>query len=218
MTLPHLVRRPAVAARSPPLLLLLHGLGADERDLFALAPRLDPRLVVVAARAPYAAAGAGFAWYSLARSSTPPTLDPVEVEASREALAELVPELCAAYGADAGRVLLLGFSQGAVMAHALALSRPDLVRAFVAHSGRLLPQSLSRAAPPAALGRLEALVLHGARDDVIPVERGREAAALLAPLLGARVEYREYAMGHEISAQSLADAGRWLAARADPAA
>ncbi|WP_242344897.1 alpha/beta hydrolase [Anaeromyxobacter terrae] len=214
MTLEHLVRAPTPARYRSPLLLLLHGLGADERDLFALAPWLDPRFLVVAARAPYPARPSGFAWYGLDRTTTPITLDPAEVEASREALAELVPELCAAYGADPARVFLFGFSQGAVMSYALALARPDLVRGLVAHSGRVLPQSLSRAELAPALARLEALVLHGTWDEVIPVQRGREARSLLAPLLGERVEYREYPIGHTISEESLADAGAWLVSRA----
>jgi phospholipase/carboxylesterase len=216
VTLEHLVRAPTPALSRPPLLLLLHGLGADERDLFALAPRLDARLLVVAARAPYSAPPSGFAWYAIDRTTTPFRIDPAEVEASREALTDFVPELCQAYGADPARVFLFGFSQGAVMGYALALARPDLVRGLVAHSGRVLPQSLSRAAPGSALGGLEALVLHGALDDVIPVERGREATGLLAPLLGSRVVYREHAIGHEISEESLADATRWLGARAFP--
>jgi phospholipase/carboxylesterase len=214
VTLEHVVRAPAGGAPSPPLVLLLHGLGADERDLLPLARGLDPRFLVVSARAPYLAPPSGFAWYAIDRAATPPRIDPAEVEASREALEVLIPELCAAYGADPTRVFVFGFSQGAVLGYALALARPDLVRGVVAHSGRVLPQSLSRAAPVAALGRLEALVLHGAVDDVHPVARGREAPLLLAPLLGSRVEYREYAIGHGISPESLADAARWLAARA----
>lgn len=213
MTLEHAVRAPAGGAPPPPLVLLLHGLGADERDLLPLARGLDPRFLVVSARAPYLAPP-GFAWYAIDRAAMPPRIDPAEVEASREALEELVPELCVSYGADPARVFVFGFSQGAVLGYALALARPDLVRGLVAHSGRLLPQSLSRAAPAAALARLEALVLHGAEDDVLPVARGREAPLLLAPLLGPRVEYREYALGHGISPESLGDAARWLADRA----
>jgi phospholipase/carboxylesterase len=78
----------------------------------------------------------------------------------------------------------------------------------------VLPQSLSRAAPPPALASLEALLLHGTADDVMSVERGREARDLLRPLLGDRLAYREYPIGHGISEESLAEAATWLAARA----
>ena len=216
MTLESLVRAPAAPSARPPLVLLLHGVGADETDLFALAPALDPRFLVVSARGPYLAQPMGYAWYAIDWATTPPRIDPAEVEASREALSEFVREVCDAHGADPNRVWLFGFSQGAVMSFALALARPDLVRGLVAHSGRVLPQSLSRAAPPAALSSLDALVLHGRFDDVVPVERGREARDLLAPLLGGRLTYREYALGHSISPESLGDSAAWLAARAFP--
>jgi phospholipase/carboxylesterase len=214
VTLESLVRPPASPFARPPLLLLLHGIGADENDLFGLAPRLDPRFLIVSARAPYLARPMGYAWYAIDWATTPPTIDPAEVEASREALSEFIREVCDAHGADPARVWLYGFSQGAVMSFALALARPDLVRGLVAHSGRVLPQSLSRAAAPAALASLDALIQHGLEDDVVPVDRGREARDLLAPLLGPRLTYREYAVGHAISEQSLADAAAWLAARA----
>ncbi len=206
--------RPPAPSGRPPLVLLLHGVGADEGDLFALAPALDPRFLVVAARAPYPAEPMGWAWYAIDWSTAPPKIDPAELEASRETLADFVCELLEAHGADPARVFLFGFSQGAVMSFALALARPDLVRGFVAHSGRVLPQSLSRAASPAALASLEALLLHGTDDDVVPVERGREARDLLRPLLGDRLAYREYAIGHGISPESLAEAAAWLSARA----
>jgi phospholipase/carboxylesterase len=214
VTLEHLLRPPVAPSPRPPLVLLLHGVGADEGDLFALAPRLDPRFLVVAARAPYPARPMGYAWYAIDWGTTPPTIDPAELEASRETLADFVLELLDAHGADPARVFLFGFSQGAVMSFALALARPDLVRGLVAHSGRVLPQSLSRAAPPAALGSLEALLLHGTEDDVVPVGRGREARDLLLPLLAERLTYHEYGIGHGISEESLAEAAAWLAARA----
>lgn len=216
MSLVHRVRPPSVPSPRPPLVVLLHGIGADEEDLFGLAPALDPRLLVVSPRAPHLAAPMGHAWYAVDWSTRPPTVDQEQARASRDLLAAFLAETVARLGADPGRVLLLGFSQGAIMALGVALARPDLVRGVVAHSGRLLPAFLSGAAPPEALFGLEVLVLHGVGDDVVPVERGREARDLLAPLLGPRVSYREYPQGHTICEESLADAAGWLAARAGP--
>jgi phospholipase/carboxylesterase len=156
----------------------------------------------------------GHAWYAIDWSTRPPVIDAGQAEASRELLAAFLSETVDRHGADPGRVLLLGFSQGAIMALGVALARPDLVRGVVAHSGRLLPGFLSAAAPAAALAGLEVLLQHGEGDEVVPVERGREARELLAPLLGSRLGYREYRQGHSISPESLADAAAWLAARA----
>jgi len=216
VSLVHRIHRPSAPSPRPPLLVLLHGIGADEEDLFGLAPALDPRFLVVSPRAPHVLRPTGYAWYAIDWSTRPPTVDSDQAEASRGLLAAFVEETVARHGADPGRVFLLGFSQGAIMALGLALARPDLVRGVVAHSGRLLPSFLSGAAPAQALSGLEVLVQHGGADDVVPVERGRESRDLLAPLLGERTSYREYDLGHSISEESLADAAAWLAARAGP--
>lgn len=213
MSLVSVVREPSSRAARPPLLVLLHGIGADEHDLLGLADALDPRLAVASLRAPHEAEPMGYAWYALDWTTTPPTPDLAQAEASRARLAAFLPELTARLGADPERVFLFGFSQGATLALALALTRPELLRGVVLHSGRVLPGVEATALPAPALARLEALVLHGVHDDVLPVERGRETRDLLAPRLGARLAYREHDVGHGVSAASLDDAARWLAAR-----
>jgi phospholipase/carboxylesterase len=209
----HVVREPVPSTPRPPLLVLLHGIGADENDLLPLAEALDPRLLCVSVRAPHEAPPMGYAWYSIDWSVSPPSADLDQAERSREALCALVPELSARYGTDPARTFLLGFSQGAAMALAVALTRPDLVRGAVLHSGRVLPGLEARAAPAEALSRLEVLALHGIHDEVLPIERGREIRDLLERL-GDRLVYREHDAGHFVSDETLADVRAWLAARA----
>ena len=208
-------REPGVPSPRPPLLVLLHGVGADELDLLPVADALDPRLLTVSLRAPYEAEPMGYAWYALDWRTTPPTPRVDQAEASRAALAAFLPELTARTGADPARVFLFGFSQGAAMALAVALTRPDLLRGAVVHSARLLPglERPERRAAPEALARLDALVLHGVDDDVIPVASGREVRDAVAPLLGDRLTYREHAAGHFVTGESARDAARWIAAR-----
>jgi phospholipase/carboxylesterase len=207
------VRVPSSPSLRPPLLVLLHGIGADEHDLLPLADALDPRLLTVSLRAPYEAEPMGHAWYALDWTTSPPTPDLAQAEESRAALAAHLPDLCARLGADPARLFLFGFSQGATIALALALTRPDLLRGVVLHSGRVLHGLEGRAAPDAALSRLEALVLHGKDDPVLPVERGRETRDLLAPKLGPRLTYREHDAGHFVTQDSISDAEAWLSAR-----
>jgi phospholipase/carboxylesterase len=207
------VRAPATPSERPPLLVLLHGVGADEHDLLPLAPHLDPRLLVVSLRAPREAQVMGYAWYDLDWSAVPPAYDVAQAEESRAGLVALVPELVRRHGADPARTFLFGFSQGAAMALSVALTRPELVRGAVIHSGRLLDGLAGRVARGPALERLEALVLHGVDDPVLPVERGREIRDLLAPLLGERLVYAEHEGAHGVTPASLDDARRWLSAR-----
>ena len=213
MTLEHLVRRPAAAGGKPPLLALLHGIGVDEQDLFALAGHLDGRFLVVSARAPFEAEAIGYAWYAIDWSAFPPRADAAQARESRDRLTRFLGEAVATYGADPAGVHLLGFSQGASMALAVALSRPDLVRSAVAHSGRVLRPLLPESPPPGLAG-LPVLWQHGRRDPVVPVAFADEARGLLEPL-GVALTRRDYDLGHEIGPESLHDLAGWLAARLD---
>jgi phospholipase/carboxylesterase len=214
------VREPEVPSPRPPVLVMLHGVGADELDLLPVADALDPRLLTVSLRAPYETEPMGYAWYALDWSTTPPAPSVDQAEASRAALVAYLPELAERTGGDPDRLFLFGFSQGAAMALAVALTRPDLVRGAVIHSARVLPflRDPVRRPLPSALSRLEALVLHGTEDDVIPVESGREVRDLLAPLLGERLTYREHDAGHFVTSESARDAARWIEARLGRAA
>jgi phospholipase/carboxylesterase len=215
MLLAHRVVEPRAASDRPPLLVLLHGIGADEADLLPLAQFFDPRFTVVSARAPHEAEPMGYRWYAIDWAVMPPRGDRGEIVASRDLLARFVEEATAAYGTDPSSVFLFGFSQGAVMSLAIILARPDLVRGVVAHSGQLA--RLPGPDPdPEALSRAEVLLLHGAQDPVIPASQGHKAYEVLEPLLGARVAYRAFdGLGHGISEDSIAEAARWLTARLD---
>jgi len=192
---------------------MLHGVGADEHDLLPLAAHLDPRLLVVSLRAPREYPVMGYSWFDIDWSTVPPAYDLAQAEESRAAVAALLPELARKHGADPARTFLFGFSQGGAMALAVALTRPELLRGLVVHSGRLVPDLRARAASPAALAALEALVLHGVDDPVLPVERGREIRDFLEPLLGGRLRYAEHEAAHEITERSLGDVASWLEAR-----
>lgn len=213
MKLEALICPPRAPSPRPPLLVLLHGVGADEEDLLPLAQALDPRLLVASLRAPHEAPRLGFAWYALDWRTTPPGYDPAQAQASVDALIARLPALVAEHGTDPARTFLLGFSQGAVMALEVALARPDLVRGAILHSGRALPGVLRRAAPDALLRALEVLVVHGVDDPVLPVGCSREIRALLAPVLEDRLTYREHPGGHEVTGDTLGDVQAWLSAR-----
>ena len=213
MTLAHVVRPASVPAERPPLAILIHGLGADEHDLFGLAPWLDPRLVVVSVRAPMEAQPMGYSWFDIDFSSYPPTIDVDHVRESRDALLAFAAEAAERYGADPSRTWLVGFSQGAAMASACALHRPDLLRGIVAHSGRI-PLAALGEGPANGLAGFPVLWQHGAGDPVVPVEFGHQARDFLGEV-GLDVDYCEYPIGHELSEESAGDLARWLSARID---
>lgn len=201
----------------PPLLLLLHGYGANEDDLFSLAPYLDERFLVLSARAPISLRGMGYAWFNLGFTPQGIAVDPEEIEAARQTLRDFIAEAVAAYECDPNAVYLVGFSQGAMMSLAVALTVPGVAAAVVAMSGRLLPQTVAQITDKDALIGLPVFVVHGTRDAVVPISHGRETRAKLAEL-PIDLTYREYEMGHEVSLESLEDVTEWLKERLDSAA
>ena len=201
MTLTHLTR----PARGEPegLLVLLHGRGADEHDLFPLLDVLDPqrRLLGVTPRAPLALPPGGAHWYAFYRMGHP---DPQTFATGYSLAAEWLDGL----GFPPERTVLGGFSQGGMMAYALSLfeGRPRPAALFALSS--FMPTvpgfelDLKPPLPPIAIG-------HGIYDDVIGVEWGRSARDLLAKA-GADVLYREYPAAHSVDPAFLEEIARWL--------
>ncbi len=198
----------------PPLLLLLHGYGANEDDLFSLAPYLDERFLVVSARAPVALSPMSYAWFNLAFTPEGVVIDAEEAERSRQTIRKFIAELVEAYGCDPNAVYLMGFSQGAMMGLAVALTFPGTAAAVVAMSGRLLPQVLPQLTDEDALIGLPIFAAHGRRDMLLPISHGRDTRAKLSDL-PVDLTYREYEIGHEISAESLSDITEWLTDQLD---
>ena len=200
-----IVRERPAAGDAAGALVLLHGRGADEHDLFPLLDALDPerRLDGYSPRAPLSLPPGGAHWYIVPRVGFP---DPETFLSSYALLAEWLDAL------PHERVVVGGFSQGCVMTMALGLGaaarRPKAIFGF---SG-FIPVvdgweiDTSRPLPPVALG-------HGTFDPVIPVQFGRAARDTLLAA-GADLLYEEYPLPHTLDPGFLAVVRDWLAVRA----
>jgi phospholipase/carboxylesterase len=213
-TLVHLVRRPQVEITKPPLLVLLHGVGSNERDLFGLASSLDARFLILSVRAPYTLGPASYAWFEVKFSPKGPLINPEQAEASRMLLSAFLQEAVETYHADPHQVYLMGFSQGAIMSASVALTEPELVAGVVMMSGRILPEIQPLVAPAEKLQGLPFLVVHGTNDAVLPLAHGHATRTFLSSRPVA-LTYHEYTMGHEIRPESLTDVTTWLSSLLD---
>jgi phospholipase/carboxylesterase len=214
-SLTHLVREPGRRGQSPsPLLLLLHGVGSNEEDLFGLAPYLDARFLIVSARAPVVMGAGAYGWFNIEFTPQGMTADAEQAKRSLELLPAFLDELGKTYLTDDKCVYLAGFSQGAMMSLALALTRPEKIAGVVAMSGRFPSLVLERELDRKALAGLPMLVTHGLYDPVLPIEEGRDIRKLLQAL-PVELTYREYPMGHEVTLESLKDVSAWLSRELD---
>lgn len=193
----------------PPLLILLHGIGADENDLFGLAPFLDERFFIISVQAPFVLPYGGFAWFELfIEPNKPIDYNAKQFEQSRQMIFEFVDEVVAEHDLDSARVYLCGFSQGSMMSLSAALSKPEKFAGVVAMSGRAVTEMLHDDNFD-VLKAFPILVTHGTFDPVLPIENGRATKEILSRL-PVCLEYKEYEMAHEISQESLRDVSKWL--------
>jgi phospholipase/carboxylesterase len=197
-----------------PAILALHGWGASAVDLVTLAPWIaGGRLLVLCPQGPLAVPlpnGRGFGWFPLTGGRQ--LAAEGSIDDAVAAVRSFLARACARYPIDARRLVVLGFSQGGVLAYRLALAEPHRFAGLAALSSWLPPSLLRTIAPDDGHRALSTLVQHGGGDEVIAVARARQSVEALREL-GVPVTYREYAMGHEIGPESLADLSRWLEER-----
>ncbi len=206
-----------VSAEKSPVLILLHGRGADENDLLGLAPELDERLMLFSVRAPFQFPFGGFTWFDLDEQGN---ADPKMFMESYNHLFTFVDEIAAQHASDpklemapkATKIFLMGFSMGTIMAYAMALTQPERFAGVVAQSG-FMREILGLELKWNALQHCPFIITHGTQDTVIPVNWARKTRDMFAAKGNADVVYKEYPMGHQISDASLADVSQWLAER-----
>ena len=194
-----------------PAIVALHGWGASAHDLIGLAPIFDGgRSIVLCPQGPIAfetgAGAVGYGWFPLATGRPP---DPAELQKGVDALQSFLDQALASHPIDRRKIVLLGFSQGGVMAYELALRAPESYAGLVAMSS-WLPRRLTESIPSSPeLENLPALVIHGTEDQMVSVELARESRDALAEL-GVPTSYREYEMAHEINPDALRQLVSWL--------
>ncbi len=210
LPLDHLIRPDSGTAPSPPALIMLHGYGSNEADLFSFANELPDDLFIISLRAPYSMQPFGHAWYAIDFSASRGKWNDVpQAVASRDLLLRTIDTAIEAYGVDPGRISLLGFSQGSILSYALALSHPQRIKSVMALSGyvdaeMLLPDFRSK-----DLSQLQIYASHGQSDMVIPVSWAQQSAAFIESL-EIQITYEEYPVGHGVSPENLRSLISWM--------
>lgn len=205
--LPHLVR-PA-DGEAAGTLVLLHGRGADEHDLYGLFDVLDPqrRLTGITVGGPLALGGpVGRHWYVVPRVGFP---DP---HTFGPTFAELATLLDDELGIDWSTTVVGGFSQGSVMSYALGLGAGRPRPAGILAMSGFIPTTEAWQGDLDARAGLPVLVAHGTHDPVISVEFGRDAVRRLQQA-DADVTYHESAVAHQIDPRVVPEVHAWLADR-----
>ena len=194
-----------------PTILTLHGRGANAFDLLGLAPYLcGGKFLMICPQAPLETPigpdAVGYAWYSMSLGGPP---DVQGMLSSQRQLQTFLDECLKQYPIDAKKLVVLGFSQGGVMAYSLALPNPERFSALAVLSSWLPPELVSLLNVSEKVEALPTLVHHGTQDPTIEIGRARSSVERLRNLK-VPLTFQEYEMGHEIRPKSLSDLSAWL--------
>lgn len=206
----HHISRSSNLKEKAPLLIMFHGYGSDENDLFSFASELPKELFIISVRAPYPMQPYGNAWYAINFDAEMNKWnDNEQAKQSRDLISKFIDEACESYPVDKNNVTLLGFSQGTILSYAVALNYPEKVKNIIALSGYINEDILPEDLDSKTYSHLNFYCSHGSLDQVIPVDWARKAPKFLEKL-GIKHSYSEFPVGHGVAPQNFFELRNWL--------
>ena len=210
LSLEHIIRPATPTSSNSPVLIMLHGYGSNEDDLFSFASELPQELFIISVRAPYNLEPYGHAWYAINFDADQGKWsDDEQAIASRDKIAAFIGEACKAYQLNSENVTLLGFSQGTILSYAVALSYPEKVKNVIALSGYINEGILLAGSEDKDYSKLNFYCSHGQVDAVIPMEWAQRAPKFLDKLQIKNV-FEEFPVGHGVAPQNFHSFKKWL--------
>ena len=211
--LDHIIRKPKVSVENAPALILLHGYGSDENDLFSFAEEMPEELFIISAKAPYPMQPYGNAWYAIHFDNENGKFsDDIQAIKSRDTIATFIDQVIENYPVDASKINLLGFSQGSILSYAVALTYPEKIDNVIALSGYINKEIFGQDYLKNDLSQLSFYCSHGSADQVIPVDWARRTKPFLENL-GVDFTYSEFPVGHGVAPQNFFELKEWLQKR-----
>ncbi|MDO5509879.1 MAG: alpha/beta fold hydrolase [Weeksellaceae bacterium] len=204
----YLKRAPKVAVSQPRLLLLLHGYGSNEADLFSFADDLPDDFFIISLRAPRSIQYGGFGWYDINFMDAEKFNNTEQAAESLQSIRSFIRQAIIRYDLNHDEVWLGGFSQGAILSYALVLQDPENIRRVICMSGYPAHDILG-SLEDRDYGDLRFFISHGVEDGVIPVEWARQIKPILDEK-GIHYTYKEYRSGHGVVPQNFQDMKAWM--------
>lgn len=209
MDLEYLVRQQQDTTKQAPVLILLHGYGSNEKDLFSFAEKIPDNWLVVSVRAPIILGNNKFKWYHVELVNEKITMNFEDEEKSRKSLLRLIDQIISKYNVDKNKVVTAGFSQGANMALGLALTAPRKILAAGCFSGRFMEEIKPLISNEEALKSKQVFISHGTEDQMLPIKYAEENQQILKNW-GINITLSTDKVAHSISEKQLNDFVKWI--------
>lgn len=205
----YLERKPRVQKEKNPVIILIHGYGSNEEDLFGFAEDLPDEFHVISVQGMHMLQFGMYAWYEINFVDMEKFNNVPQGVASRDKLVDFIEAIIVQENLDDKNVWLCGFSQGAILSYSIALNYPNKVKHIACLSGYPEPNFIGELDVNRDYSNLDFFISHGTDDMVIPVEWARKGKPMLDEL-GIQNEYHEYRSGHGIVPQNYWDLIAWM--------
>ena len=209
LSLKYLIKESSIKGNKSPLLILLHGFGSNEDDLFSFYSYLPKKYTIISLRAPFELPMQGYAWYNINFDKEMNKFnDHKQANDSIQLILKFINEISLKYNVDNKSVSLLGFSQGTIISYALALNFPLRFKSIIGFSGYIDKEMLNIKSNE-LYKNLNFYISHGKEDPVIPFDWSKKSAELLDKL-NINYSFKEFKSGHTISAENFFDFKNWF--------
>ncbi len=210
LTLDHNFKPSSIHKDNIPAIIMLHGFGSDENDLFSFSSELPDEYMIISLKAPIPMQPYGNAWYHIYFDHPNGKFsDDDQAIESRELIMKCIDEIIDKYKADKENITLLGFSQGTILSYAVALSYPQKVKNVIGLSGYINRDIIKEGYEKNDFSKLNVYSSHGSVDQVIPVDWARKNKPFLESLK-IDCSYSEFPVGHGVAPQNFFEFKEWL--------
>ena len=204
----HLIKKSCLVDVPSPLLIMAHGYGSNENDLFSFSRNLPDKLTIVSIRGDINIQNIGYAWYDINIDfNGNKTYDIEKAIESRDKVADCIEKCTEIYNTDKNNVTLLGFSQGSILVNAVALTYPEKVKNVIAFSGVVDPNIISLSSK--SLKNLSFYISHGTLDEVLPYNLSKESLKFLEKN-NLNFVFEDFPVGHGVSPENFKSMLSWL--------
>lgn len=189
-----------------PLILLIHGYGSNERDLFSLIDYFPNNTHVVSLRAPLKLFNDAYGWYDIYLNGNNKFYDHKAAALVRDELYQFIDNLSKNENIDAENITLIGFSQGAILSHAISFSYPEKIKNIMAISGVIDEKIMKKTS---LIPKTNIYISHGTNDNLIDYETCKESLNFYKEN-NIDFKFESFEQGHGINQENLESMMRWL--------
>lgn len=202
----YLIKKPENNAKKSPIVFLLHGFGSNEEDLFSFSPYLNNDVTIISLRAPIMLYPNSYAWYNIYYSGSVKSYDKEAAKLIKNQFISEMNYFIKKYDCDPNRITLIGFSQGAILGHAIAQS--SNIKNLIALSGYVDDELINFD----NTNKTSIYISHGNEDEVIPFKESIETNKILNQN-NIEYEFNSFEQGHGVNSENLKSFLEWLKER-----